>query len=309
MKLGIDPGKFRTKAVTKVNDEWRYFDVRSKITVNPRDIIPGENYLLKYNNIEYLIGEGANDYSLDTDKQSIQHKLCTYLAIDQLAGNEDCKIVLGFPFNLFKNASKREEYENYINTKNYIKLHVNDEEKYINIIDAASFPECGGIAYSEPDEDFENKIRAVLDIGGLNINGCVFENLNPISESIITENLGSLILMNDIKTELNKEFPEINLQDYEIPEILKIGLQIDGKKMEKANKIICGTVEEHFSKIVRVMKKKNWSVKTLPITAGGGGSLDIGINLIRNFIAQTKLCLDPVWGNAKGFYEVAEMLF
>lgn len=309
MKLGIDPGKFRLKAVTKVNGEWKYFNVRSKIMKNPMDVIPGDNYIIELDKSIHLIGEGANDYSLDTDKQSIQHKLCTYLAISQLAGNIDSEVVLGCPFNLFKNSRKREEYTNYIKGAQSIKFNLNEKETYIKMIDVIPFPECGGIAYSEPDEDFANTIRAVIDIGGLNINGCVFENLNPIKDSIITENLGSIILMDKIKTELNKEFLEINLQDYDMPKIIKHGLEIDGNRIEKANKVVEGVIEGHISEIIRAMKKKNWSVKTLSITAGGGGTLDIGLPIIKKFIPQTKQCLDPVWGNAKGFYEVAKMLF
>jgi len=309
MKLGIDPGKFRTKAVTKANGKWKCFDVRSKIMKNPMDIMLGENYLIEYNDTPYLIGEAADDYSLDTDKQTMQHKLCTYLAINQLADHEEVDVVVGIPFNLFKNSSKREQYENYLKDNQIITFSVNNEESLINIQNIATFPECGGLAYSEPDVDFIDTNRAVADIGGLNFNGCVFENLNPIKDSIITENLGSIILMDKIKTELNKEFPEINLQDYDVKNIIKYGLKINGKQEEKANKVINQAIEEHFSKIIRAMKKKNWSIKTLEITFGGGGSLDIGISLIKRFINQSKIAQDPIWGNAKGNYYVAEMLF
>ena len=309
MKLGIDPGKFRTKAVTMIKGEWIKFDVRSKIMVNPISIMAGDNYLIGYEGQKFLIGEGANDYSLDTDKQSLQHKLCTYLAINKLAQETPVELVVGCPFSLFKKADKREAYWDYIRGNEIIKLDINDEESVVNIIDGTAFAECGGIAYAEPEEEFEDNIRGVVDIGGLNVNGCIFENLSPVLGTDFTENLGSIIFQNNLKQELNKEYPEINLQDYDMKNIIRRGLIIDGKKEQRANKIIDESLGNHFDSIIKVLKKKNWSVKTLDITVSGGGSLDIGIDIIQHYIPQAKLSSDPVWDNAKGFYYVAEMLF
>lgn len=220
MKLGIDPGKYGTKAVTKINGEWQYLYIRSKFTKQPDNIVLGDNYLIKYDDILYLVGEGGNDYSLDTDKQSLQHKLCTYIAVNYFAKEEPCEIVIGCPFNLFKNSSKREEYKAYMKENGMIKLTLNEIATELYINEVIPFPECGGVAYAEPEEDFVDTVRGVIDIGGLNVNGCLFENLTPIEDSDFTENLGSIILKEKIKSELNKEFPEINLQDYDIPKIL-----------------------------------------------------------------------------------------
>lgn len=308
MKIGIDPGKWSGKAVTKVDGEWKYFNVRSKISQNATEAMGGNNYLVEFDNQKYLIGEGADDYSLDTDKQTIQHKLLTYLSINQLSNSEPIEAVVGIPFNLFKSPKKREEYVSYMKDREIVEFNVNEESSIVAISELVAFPECGGIAYSEPDEDFVDNTRAVLDIGGLNINGCVFNNISPEKDSIVTDNLGSIILMDDIKSELNKEF-SLNLQDYDMPKILKNGLMIDNKKINEADKFIDGVIEEHFSKIIKALKKKNWSIKTLDITCGGGGSLDISLPIIQKFIKQAKICNDPVWGNAKGNYIVAEMLF
>lgn len=309
MKIGIDPGKYQTNAVTKFDGKWRYFNLRSKFTINPDNIIMGNNFLIEHNGITTLVGDGGKDYSLDTDKQSLQHMFCSYIAIEQLIGEKECKAVLGCPFNHWKNTNKREEYRNYMYGDGIIQFNLNEEESLINIEEIIPFPECGGIAYHEPEEDFVDTTRAVLDIGGLNATGCIFENLNPVEDSDFTEKLGSIILMDKIRTDLNKEFFEIDLQEHDIKGIFKNGLKIDGKRIDRADKIIENAIEEHFLKIIKIMKKKNWSIKTLDITIGGGGSLDIGIEIIKKFLQQSKLCSDPIWGNAKGNYNVAEMLF
>jgi hypothetical protein len=306
-RVSVDPGKYGLKAITKDDSgEWHYMYLRSKIMHDPMSVVGGDNYLVGYQGESYLIGEGADDYSLDIDKQSLQHKLCTYLAINHLAQDEQCRVVVGCPFNLFINTPKREEYLEYIKSGQIIKLEINKEDALINIDDVLVFPEAAGIVYSEPDEDFVDNVRGVLDIGGLNVNGCVFDNLNPVKESIFTVNMGSIILKNKLKNELNKIF-YTNLQEHEIPGVMKKGLYIRGKREDKADRIINRVLGDHFSDILREAKKHNWSLDTLNITVGGGGSLDIGDGIF-DFIPQAKMCQNPVWGNAKGYYNIAEML-
>lgn len=307
--IGIDPGKFRLKAVTKENGKWVYFDLRSKLTKNPKNILMGDNYLITYKDDTYLVGEGGKDYSLETDKEGVQHKLCTYLAINQLINELPAHVVVGCPFKHFKNLDKRQSYQDYICDEGIMTFKVNDEEALINIQEVVAFPECAGIMHSEDEDDFANKTRAIIDIGGLNINGCIFENMNVVEGSDFTENLGSMILMDKIKSELNREFYEINLQDYDVPDVIKYGLYINGKRVKDADNTIQKVIEEHFSLILKEMKKKNWSTRTLKITAGGGGSLDIGEEILKKYMPQIQLAKDPVWGNAKGFYEVAQILF
>jgi plasmid segregation protein ParM len=281
MKLGVDPGKYGTKGVTKdASGHWQYFYVRSKIQRDPVSVVGGQNYLINYKGEVHLIGEAAADYSLDTDKQSLQHKLCTYIAVSQLAHEEPCQVVIGCPFNLFKNAEKREQYESYMKDDGLITFKVNEEDALINMESILAFPECGGIAYSEPEEDFAETERAVIDIGGLNVNACIFENFVPVPGSDFTVNLGFIILKNKLKDELNKQFIQ-NLQDHDITAIIKKGLYIDGKRVDAADKVINKTLGEHFETIIQVAKKHNWSVRTLDITIGGGGALDLGNNIFK----------------------------
>lgn len=309
MKIGNDPGKYGTKVVTKVNGEWKKLYIRSKISTEPDNVLMGDNYLINYKGITYLIGEGGNDYSLDTDKQSLQHKLCTYVGVDEMAGDELSSIVVGCPMSIWKNPEKREEYQNYILDDGKIDLSIGDISKTIELLDVVAFPECGGVAYAEPEEDFVDNIRGVIDIGGLNVNGCLFENLSPIKDSDFTVNLGSIILKNEIKTMLNKEYPSINLQEYDIPQIMKKGLFIKGKEEERAKKLINNVINGHIERIIRETKKKNWSINTLDITMAGGGTIDIGMKRIKSHIPQAKISNDPIWDNAKGNYIVAQILF
>ena len=310
MKIGIDPGKFGIKAVSKANGRWNIFYLRSKFTKNPENVIYGENYIIKENNGgTYLFGEGGSDYSLDTDKESIQHRLGTYISINQLAFDTPVEVVVGCPFSTYKNGDKKEKYRNYIKSNGIINCEINHIKNQVYINEVVPFPECGGIAYAQKESEFAGTIRGVLDIGGLNINGCLFENLNPVKGSDFTENLGFIILKDKIRSELNKIHPEISLQDYEVSTILKEGLYIDNKLDKVANSVIQSVIENHFSQIIKVMKKKGWSTRTLKMTVGGGGSLDIGIDTIKKFIPQSKISDDPIWDNAKGNYVVAEMLF
>lgn len=309
MNLGIDPGKYGLKAATIINGVWHTHYIRSKITENPSGVMPGRNYLVEHEQRGYLVGEGADDYSLDTSKHSIQHKLITYLGIQELADDSPTNIVIGCPFNLFKNNMAREMYEDYMMGEGLTEIKVNGSNKLINISNLQSFPECAGTVWAEPNEDFEDTERAVIEIGGLNVIGCVFTDFNPVDGSDFTENLGSIIFKNKVRQELNSRFPEANIQEYEINSIIKNGLEINGIKIPQVKEIIDDVFGEHFELIIKAAKKKNWSVKTLKITASGGGLLDIGIDTIRRYIPQVKSSQDPLWGNAKGNYLVANSLF
>lgn len=309
MLMGIDPGKDGLKSVALIKGKIERFYLKNKMTINPESVPIGDNYLIGYNKTDYLIGEGGKYRSLDSDKQSIQHKLCVYLAISQLAGNEPVYAVISCPYSTFNNKEKSESYINYIKENPIITISPQKIKTSINITEALPFAEGTGAAFAAPEKDFAGKVRGVLHIGGLDVNGSLFQNLQPIPGTQFTKKLGSIILINNIQSELNKTYPELNIQDYEVPQILEEGLYIDGQKNDKANKIIENVIGEHIEEIIAEAKKKNWSIKSLGITASGGGTLDISIKNIQKYIPQAKQSEDCIWDNALGNLEAAKIIF
>jgi plasmid segregation protein ParM len=87
----------------------------------------------------------------------------------------------------------------------------------------------------------------VLDIGGLTTNGLVAEGLNLKSSSMFTINLGTIILFNKLKRVLNSKYTT-NIQEYEIPNIIKNGLNINGSQHD-SKKIIEDILLEHCKQI------------------------------------------------------------
>jgi len=301
MKIAaIDNGYWATKVYTKA----KQFSFRSKYEKASDMLNPNNTMSLFYEGTNYIVGEGATMSNVDYDKTSNElHKICTYAALSSLSsryGTDFC-IVVGYPLNVY--ISGAESFSNYLLTKSYVNTKLDGEEKTFRIIDCTVFPQCAGAAYVYP-ERFKNRLVGILDIGGLTVNGCIFDNLNLIRESIFTENLGSIILNNKIKKALEIRYG-MNIQDYEIPGIIKNGLR---KYPEESAAIIKEVMMNHVEEIKRVAKVNKWNVDNLDIMFIGGTSITL-YDQLKKLFPNGELSDDPVNDNAKGFYKVGEMIY
>lgn len=297
----IDNGYWATKVYTASES----FSFRSRYEKAINDNLDSSSTMsFRYNNEDYLVGEGATVSNIEYDKTSNElHKICTYAALAKLSTcmGTEFNIVVGYPLNIY--SSNKESFAEYLKTDGFIDTEVNGEMKLFNVNHVTVFPQGAGALYVNPSQ-YKSRVVAILDIGGLTVNGCVFEDLNLVRSSIFTRNLGTIILMNKIKKALDKWY-NTNIQEYELPDIIKHGLK---KRPHESGIIIHEVIINHIDEIRNAMLINNWNIENLEILLIGGGSLLMEEQLKMMFPLAT-ISTDPVNDNAKGFYNIGRVVY
>jgi len=277
MIIAVDAGKYMTKALSSE----RTFGMRTRLSEHG-PLLFSDAYAVEFDGDLYSVGDGQSDY--DVSKTKLIHKLCTYVAIAKLTNEKEIDLVTGCPVNQFINKDAREEHAEYL--KGSVQLKINTESFNFIIKSVMVLPETIGVVINNAN-DFIDTTVGVIDIGGLNTNGAIYERLKPIKSSVFTINQGGMILNAKIRRALNTAFMA-NYQDYEIPYV-----KAEGERKP----IIDQVVSEHMANILEECKTYNWNIDELPIIFTGGGSLRFDVKRSRN----------PIWDNVKGFMKFKEM--
>lgn len=301
--VAIDNGYWGTKVFSKDNQ----FSFRSKYEKTTDTFNRNNTYSLFFEGESYIVGDGATQDNIEYDKtQNELAKICTYAALSKMSNyvGMNFNLMVGYPLKLY--SANKEIYSDYLKTDGFIDCDLDGEKKVFNIPNVIVLPQGAGALYSDVNR-FKNKLVAILDIGGLTINGCIFDNLNLIRNTTFTEDMGIFILFNEIKKALDAQFG-INIQEYEIPDIIKSGLKINGGKYKNESLITVSEVmEKHVDDIKKVCKKNKWNIGNLEILLIGGGSIVLEKQLL-NQIPYSSLTQDPLNDNVKGFYKAGELL-
>lgn len=273
---------------------------QSRIEETNESINTNQTYRVTYNDKTYLVGAGASLNYIEYDKTANEiNKIYTLVALSKfMDGNyESFKLVTGYPLNLY--SANKHIFSKYLKFFD-IPFEIDGVRKKITIDDCIVFPQGAGALFVNPLY-YKDKVVAVIDIGGLTINGVIFENLNLQSSSMFTVNLGTIILYNKLRKALNSKFTT-NIQEYEIPNILKNGLIINGEQQDITN-IVDNIFKEHRKLIRAECRKYNWNIETLDILAVGGGSLVLD-GYLQKVFPQCRIADDPVMANVTGFYNI-----
>jgi hypothetical protein len=245
---------------------------------------------IEFGGKQYVVGCGTNDY--DPTKAKLCHKLCTYVAISNLLhGEQEVELVTGCPITHFVNKEARQKHIEFLSGK--IQIKIGQTPYNFNIASVTVLPETLGAVMTNPME-YINTLVGVIDIGGLNVNGAIYDRLHPIKSSVFTMNEGGNVTYANIKRALNTNYLA-NYQDYEIPHLA------DGK----VSTVVEDVLDAQFNRIIEECKKYNWHIGALPLIFTGGGSLLLENQIKTNGYAVSK---DPVWDNAKGFLKYKEVV-
>ena len=283
MIIAIDTGKHTTKALDARRTT---FSVRTQLDDSP--LLPGGGYAVEYDGRSYVIGAGASDY--DITKTKLCHKLTAYMAVALLAQDPDVDLVIGCPVTQFINKAAREEHAAYFRGR--VSIKINDTPHNFTVASVMVLPETIGAVMSGLPE-YASGVIGVIDVGGLNVNACVYDRLKPVRESAFSMNEGGSIIAANIKRALNTATLS-NYQDYEIPHV----------RDSKARPVVDSVLERQMDRIIEEAKKFNWNVSALPVVFSGGGSLLLERQIRANGWAISK---DPIWDNVKGFMKFKEM--
>jgi plasmid segregation protein ParM len=279
----------------------------------PSRINQTQDVFLKTDNTDILIfedkinviGEGANQDALEPDKTSNEfHRLFIYNSIGRILPSEKevipINIIVSYPLNYYSQES-RKQYIEYLKYKDEINIIQNSKPKNFSINKCIIFPQCAGALY--PNISYcKDQIVGVVDIGGGTIQGCVFKNLNLVSDSKFTEQRGCLMFFNEVKNELIKNFSGCNPQDYEMPFIIENGLL---SKQNESLKIIKEMKTNYILKLESVLRRNQWNIGNIRLLFIGGGSLLLK-DEIREVFPESVISNDPVYDTVKGLYMVGE---
>lgn len=314
--VAVDCGKNMTKAVTRLpNGEIKKFSVLTKEAYTS-ETTSTDGYVVTVNDEKMLIGSTGGEFNFDTSKALTLHRHATYLAISQLINNGDeIVLAIGCPLSVWFNKQAREDYMRFMlniplndnrnpsQVESNIQIIVNENPFEFTIKTILALPETSGFLLKT--DDYEDSDVAIVDIGGLNINGVLYQNGYPNENTFFTINEGGNRFKVELADELNRVFVDANIDTISIDKVLRDGYIRINK--EESAKIIQSFKENFFNKIKSQMKARKWSTATWDFVFVGGGSL-LFADYIKNDpqFADAVISNNPVWDNAEGFLEAAE---
>lgn len=305
--VGVDNGFYSTKIYAVINGKECKFKFNSryeKVLVDD-DLNKNNTMKIYWNDDVYLVGEGASNDNLDDDKYNNElHRICTYAALSRLSNfvGYEFDLMVGYPLTTC--SIGKDSFAEYLKSKDVVEIELDGELKRFKVGNVSVLPQGISALYGANVNEYRNKVVGILDIGGKTINGIVVNNLNPVRQTMFTEDLGILILYNRLKMKLNQE--GYNVMDYQIPYIIENGIPgVDNREVED---IVDGVVKEHVNEIKTVMRRNKWAVESLPIVTIGGGSIVLQEALCK-ILPHRVVSDDPVYANVKGYWNVGRVYY
>lgn len=289
----------------KIYDGNKLIRFKSRIEESNDSINQNNTFRIQHNDKTYIVGDGAANNYIEYDKTANEYnQIFTMAGLGKIMEDdyEDYKIVAGYPLNLY--SANKGIFAKYLKTNNTV-FTIDGLYKRIKIDDCLVFPQGAGSLFVNPNY-YRNKLIGIIDIGGLTINLSIFNNLNLQTSSVTSINQGCIILFNKLRKTLNSTF-SLNIQEYQIPNILKEGLSINGEK-QKCEDIIDDVMMEHCNLIKAECRRYNWDVETLDILLTGGGALVLD-GYLQKIFPQAHIADNPVYSNVLGFYEIGRRYY
>lgn len=292
--IAVDSGKFMTKAVagevgTVVTEE-NYFSAltRWQKTKESHSLMPGYGEVVTINEKSYVLGLEDGDIDVKPTKEEDIHKYFTYFSISKLVPNgEEIKLVIGCPVEHWKSPDMRKTYEAFMlnipkgevydpSKKYKLSFQVEGENYEYTVTKITAMPEASGYLFKHL-EQMEKKIVAIIDIGGLNVNGTLFRGDSPLLDSWFTTKQGGNTFTERLFKELNAHpLLKNGIMRELMDEIVEQGfVEINGypEAKEMSQKLITEFKQQFVEEIKEEMYKKEWSPALLTFVFIGGGSL------------------------------------
>lgn len=278
--------------------------LKSVITRENLNVLSNSKHLVLSNGEEYFIG-GNGNFETELNKAKKNNYLPLLLtSLSMITPNPKdsfntlYKVVCGLPINQYKEY--KEELEDLIlsNKINYITF--NGQDRRILIEDCKIYPECLGAYYS-----LENAPEDIIliDIGGRTTDIAYISCGKLIKSSTVP--VGTLNIYSDIKNILNTKY-SLTVDLNRVDRILNTNkFIIDNEEINLG--FITNILRENFFKIKEELDL-NYPARTEEIVLAGGGST----RFIKPFKKRYKNCRlhnDYLFGNARGFKKVGEMLW
>ena len=310
--ISVDPGKYATKAIAlnknnsmeNVHFRTKSFRLNNNIGLEAQ----GKSFNVTLNGEDYIIGDQGEEVDYTVDKANINHKLATYTAATQLLeGHQAIRLVIGCPTSIYRNKGLREDYRNYIWNEGRVGIKVNEKSYSFLVENVLVLPEGSGIVYTKP-ELFKNKRVAVIDLGGLNMNFTIYDNLIPQPSSMFTLNHGYAEIETRLTNELNSVYGA-SLASNDIQNIIKQGgVKLKGTIDPKSSHIINSIIDQFMVKLIQETKKNNFNLDMMDVVFVGGTSLLIHDKIL-HYLPHATIMDNALWANVEGFYKVGAIKY
>ena len=262
--IAVDAGKFDCKAImVKADGEEKKLSFRTKMsgTIDSNVTHPDRSFIVNYEGHTYIVGDDASDTSIsyNTSKMDSLHKIVTYTAIGNMVDNGDqVNLVIGCPLSIYANEQKKNEYRDFIAPRQkQIKITIGNIDKSFTFGKVFVCPESSGIIYKDPLK-YKDTSVGVIDIGGLNVNACIFEEDVPKIEYSFTEELGSNKMMVEVQRALETEFAT-NINTISMNDLKRDGY-LHGKYKERSAEIFSKMKQDHIAKILAACTMHGWTL-------------------------------------------------
>lgn len=290
--IKIDSGKH----TTKVEFEEQRISFDSKVDLGKAQF--GSDTVI-FENESYIVGEEAKTYDLSLSKNTKHHQILIYTGIGNVIGSETrVNVSLGIPLILFFNEDEKKEYiANISNDNEPITITINGKRKTFTIDNVIVCPETLGGSLNDFSES-KKKIRGVIDIGGLNVNGIIYDKGRPVRSTLFTLNKGTHILEGELKQQITQKNRKL-LEDYVLKDYL-----VRGSKDTKIQKIIDDYCNQFLKEIYNECLRHNWDMDDIELYLMGGGSILLEKYLPNHF--NEPLFANDVFANVDAFGIFAE---
>ena len=273
--------------------------VRSLVEIGDKKVSPTALTVENFLNVNYIVGDErlSLNKNFNISKADMVHKVCTYAMVHKYVNNGDeVNLVIGTPISLYMNEDHKREYTELMYEPK-VEFTVNGVNKMFRIRNVTILPESIGYVYNNI-EVFSGRTVGVVDIGSLNINAAIYQDMYPLKGSEMSLNIGASVLKTRIKDALNETFVT-NIQDYQIEGILENGL--NHPRWTEMDTVIQDVLISYVTEILVELKKRNWDIDTLDIhfTGGGINLIEDIISEVGNFVISENLIFDNVTGFAE----------
>ena len=202
---------------------------------------------------------------------------------------------------LFLDQEKRSEYVKFMSQpshQEWTEIMVGGDLHYFKINQVRALPETAGYPFRHY-EKYMDDLVGVIDIGGLNINGCIYSQLSPVHQTCFTINRGGHHLSAEIQQRLIQQLNR-DIQGYQMEGIFK-------RPKPAEEPIIKEVVDGYMKLILNELRTRNWDISQdgIPVILTGGTSYIIG-RYVSNYFPQVIVSQDPIWDNVTGFQVYAE---
>lgn len=294
--VSVDSGKHRTKAVLLEDSQIiKRFSINTKASdFYEEKSLTSSAFAVKVGQKTLLVGDQSASFNSTTSKAQDLHRFATLLAISKLVENGDeISLTVGCPINLYLNAEKRMDYLRFMagitskddidfkNLNHELSFSVDGKPFSVKLRKLFVIPESSGFLIKY-EQDYLGTDVAIVDIGGLNVNGAIYqtstlmegneevEYLQMLDESTFTLEDGGNIFSVQLMDRLNSVY-DAGIRLHQMRKVISDGFIKFDK--EGSARIIAEEKVKFFKNIVSQMQSRKWSLKTLDFIFVGGGSL------------------------------------